>query len=100
MNIKDFLVAEDKIYETKAVAEQTIIIPTSIEMPDIRIALSSGTLGPNYTIINTLKIFDADGKEIDIGKAGDVKIKLTEWPEENKEILGVLYLNFVISNKA
>jgi hypothetical protein len=76
---------------------QTIVIPASISIPDTRVAPPSGTLvkGDILTIVGTL--VDKDGNPKKFGEADGLKIIIPD-AGEGKEYLGVLYLNFVISN--
>jgi hypothetical protein len=85
--------------KTKLKPEQTIVIPESIELPDMRYAFPSGTLEKDDIIVVSFMVMDKTGRE----KTLDVpmfKVQLEEYPSDSKqEILAVAYLNFVIANK-
>jgi hypothetical protein len=89
------------LYEAEtAVAPAAVVeIPAQIIMPELRYAAPSGTLAKDDVIEGTVKLFDKDGNEKPLEFSG-YRIVLKDWPEDpNQEILAVLYMNFVVSNK-
>jgi len=86
---------------TSVIAETTITVPAYIELPNLRYAAPSGTLQQGDTININITITDADGNERAFPDYDGFQISLLDWPEdETKEILGVLYMNFVESTKS
>ena len=85
--------------DSAVIPEQTVVIPATIQYPDYRRAYDSGTLAQGDTIVLTTQIFDADGNE----KSPDnnvVELSLSQYTQDpTKEVLGVIYFNFVESNK-
>ena len=86
--------------ESRRIPEETIIVPSRIEYPDLRRAFPSGTFIPGDIVVVSVQIYDSDGND---KTPPDFAFKLpldiyTE--DEAKEVLGVLYFNFVESNKS
>ena len=86
------------VLESQVIPEQTVTIPATIQYPDYRRAYDSGTLVQGDTIVLTTQIFDSDGNE----KSPDnnvVQLSLSQYTQDStKEVLGVLYFDFVESN--
>ena len=84
---------------TEIVPEQTIIIPEKILYPDVRRAFEGGTFAPGDKITISVTVTDSDGKD-KTPDDSDFQLELDNYTRDpNKEVLGVLYMNFVESNK-
>ena len=82
---------------TVVVPEQTVILPERIEYPELKRALDPGTLAEGDTIIVSVQVFDVDGNE-KTPENCTFKLNLDHYVEdESKEVLGVLYFNFIES---
>jgi hypothetical protein len=85
---------------TDIIPEQTVVIPQQIKLPELRYAAPTGTLAQGDSIEGYFILKDKDGNEKSLDMKS-FKVVLSDWPsDESKEILGIFYLNFVISNKA
>ena len=84
---------------TEIIPEETIVVPSRINYPDVRKALDSGTLVAGDVVVLSIQIFDQDGND----KTPDdctFQMPLDNYvADETKEVLGVAYFNFVESNK-
>ena len=88
-------VADNKLILSEGIAEKVIVVPSGIVYPDIRQAYETGTFAKDDTIIINVRIFDAAGKE-KIIKNTNFELNLKEYVKDpTKEVLGVLYFNFV-----
>jgi hypothetical protein len=84
---------------TEIIPEQTITIPRQVKLPELRYAAPNGTLAQGDIIEGVFTLKDKDGN-IKPLPMSSFKVVLNDWPDDpNQEILGVFYLNFVISNK-
>lgn len=93
--------ADPVIYDvtTEIVPEQIIEIPATIKLPELRYAAPSGSLSKDCVVEGTITVKDKDGVIVPLEFSG-FKVTLKDWPEGDQEILGVLYMNFTIANKA
>ena len=90
------------IYEVSTTTKEpeTIIIPRTIEMPELRYAAPTGTLAQGDVIEGTITLKDKDGNVKPLEFDG-FKITMSDWPDAiDEEILAVLYMNFVVSKKS
>ena len=82
---------------TDVAPAETIVIPPKVVLPELRWAAPSGTLAQGDVIEGHFTLTDKDGNvkpmEFDC-----FRVILKDWPEGNKEILGVFYVNFVVSD--
>jgi hypothetical protein len=89
------------IYEVNTAVKpaESLVIPEHIDLPQLRYAAPPGTLAKGDVIEGTITVKDKDGNLKPLEFEG-FKVVMNEWPSDIKqEILSVLYLNFVISNK-
>lgn len=85
---------------TDVIPAQTITIPQQVKLPELRYAAPNGTLAQGDVIEGVFSLKDKDGNVKPL-EMSSFKVTISDWPEDpNQEILGVFYLNFVISNKA
>jgi len=91
------------IYDaTTEVTDSTVLyVPGSIVLPQLRYAAPSGTLAQGDTIEGMITVKDSSGNIKPLEYEG-FKVVLNDYPsaDSSQEILAVLYLNFVLSNKA
>jgi len=91
------------IYETttEVASDSTVIVPGHVILPEVRYAAPSGTLAQGDVITGSISLVDKDGNPKPLDFDGKFKVTLKDWPSDSsQEILSVLYMNFVISNKA
>ena len=89
------------IYEvsTEIKPSESIIIPETISLPQLRYAAPAGTLAKGDTIEGTVTLKDKDGNVKPLEFDG-FKVTMSDWPDAlDEEILAVLYMNFVVSKK-
>ena len=94
--------SDENVYEvtTEVTPEQTVVIPPQVTVPDIRWAAPSGTLaqGDTLNVVATLTDMSGNPKYLEFP---NLQVVYRDWPSDpNQEILGVFYLNHVVSNKA
>ena len=84
---------------SEVIPEQVITIPERIQYPELRKAYDSGTLSQGDIVVVSVQIFDSEGND----KTPDdsvFKMPLDNYvADENKEVLFVVYGNFVESNR-
>jgi hypothetical protein len=81
------------------IPEETIVVPERIIYPDLRKAFDPGTFESGDVVVVSIQVYDRDGKEKIINDSV-FKMPLDNYTKDRtKEVLGVIYFNFVESNR-
>jgi hypothetical protein len=84
---------------TEKIPEHSIVVPELINYPDLRKAFDSGTFSTGDVITVSVSVVDADGND-KTPEDSDYVLTLDNYTsDETKEVLGILYFNFIESIK-